>query len=162
MKLRKKAAVEQAYLDYSDEVFSFLFWQLQDQQLAEDLTTEVFARAWTSAALRTAQGSDKPLVLYRIAWSALADYQRRGPAHRQAPSVQPPHSQHPSAKHQSSDTQQRVLKALAQLDGQLRAILSLRYMQKVPAASVATIMQLRENDVRVQQVRALKELRKHL
>ena len=59
------------YRTHSPAIYRFLLWRTKDSMLSEDLTGDVFMRAWR--ARRRFHGGSVQAWLYRIARNALTD-----------------------------------------------------------------------------------------
>src|SRR5689334_4808464 len=66
---------EKAYLTYADKIYRFLYWQTNDQALAEDLTGEAFSRAWRRR--QSFRDGSPQAWLFQIARNLLIDYRRK-------------------------------------------------------------------------------------
>lgn len=151
---------KESYLKYSDKIFRFLFWHSKDPYLAEDLTSEVFLRAWKDWA-RVKTG---PLQawLYRVARNLLIDQIRKK---KDLPiesageiSVDP----NLLEQLEKDEEKQKVGTALKALPENLKSVVVLRFMENLSAKEVAQIMGISEVNVRVLQHRALLKLKEVL
>ena len=69
----------EAYETYSDSVFRFCFFRLNDRELAKDTMQETFTKAWGMATKGDFQIHNIKAVLYKIAGNLIIDeYRRRG------------------------------------------------------------------------------------
>ena len=163
MKLDSKEDFNQAYRNYSQAIYRFLYWQTQDTVLAQDLTSAAFERAWRSR--KTFKGGQVQAWLYRIARNLLTDHWRKkkdlfmddvpGLAERIADDATP----------YDYDAEKAILqlgKSLDTLPKDLRAVVVLRFIDGLPAREVGVILGLSEGNVRIMQLRALRKLRKVL
>ena len=153
-------AFTEVYLRYSDKIFRFLYWHTHDANLAEDLTSEVFLRAWQSWG--HFDGRHPQAWLYRIAYHRVVDYWRK----HQSLSLQDvpePAYDHNLAQRLEQDARIRVVKrGLASLPEKLRTVVILRFLEDYSAKEVAAILHTSEGNVRVLQYRALRKLREVL
>ncbi len=69
------------YSDYHDKVLSYISARIHHPHDAQDLTSEVFAKALTALATFDAQKAAVSTWLYTIANNTLRDYLRRGATH---------------------------------------------------------------------------------
>ncbi len=162
MKIGKKHKVEQAYLDYSDAIYRFIYWHCGDQHLAEDLTSEVFIRAWKHPEVFKAADSNPQAWLYTVARHILHDHWRK----KQTTSLPDNDSlvsdMNLAEQAAKADDAAQLLKAINKLDERSQLIVTLRFMEHLPVRDVAAIMQLSEANVRTLQFRALRELKRLL
>src|SRR4051812_8880743 len=70
----KEKEFKKMYHLYFDKIYGFLYWQTRDQMLAEDLTGEVFTRAWQK--MGSFSGRYPQAWLYTIARNLLTDHWR--------------------------------------------------------------------------------------
>ncbi len=163
MKHNSRKDFEQAYQDYAQAIYRFLYWQTKDPILAQDLTSATFERAWRSRDSFN-DGSIKAW-LYRIARNLLTDHWRKkkelfmddvpGLAEGMADNASP----------YDYDAEKRIWqlgKSLDTLPDDLRAIVVLRFIDGLSARDVGDILGLTEGNVRIMQLRALRKLRKVL
>lgn len=152
---------EGTYMEFSDKIYRFLYWQSRDPHLAEDLTSEVFVRAWKSR--EQFGGGSAQAWLYRIARNALTDHWRKAkPLSLEELEIEPSYDPEILAQlARDEDTQQLGL-ALEQLEEPGKSVVMLRFIENLSASAVASILELTEANVRVIQFRTLKQLKKLL
>ena len=70
-------AFGQIYAMQMARIYRYVLCQVQDKMTAEDITEDVFLKAWE--AIKYLRGRDKTLLvwLYRIAHNKVADHHRR-------------------------------------------------------------------------------------
>jgi RNA polymerase sigma-70 factor (ECF subfamily) len=140
-----------------------MFWRTKDQMLAEDLTSNVFEKAWRTRQSFT--GGSAKAWLYKIARTTLIDYWRKkkdvpddGVVIDQAPSNA---AELDEALDQSLAVAQ-LQKSLTKLPKEMYEVVQLRFMEGQSARQTAARLNLSEANVRVIQYRALKKLRNYL
>jgi RNA polymerase sigma-70 factor (ECF subfamily) len=72
--MRNKRRFAKMYASYADDIFRFIYVHVRDEMLAEDLTSDTFAKAWQKI-----EGFDfrQPRAwLYTIARNRIADHWR--------------------------------------------------------------------------------------
>jgi RNA polymerase sigma-70 factor (ECF subfamily) len=163
MNLDSKEDFKQAYQDYSQAIYRFLYWQTHDPGLSQDLTSATFERAWRSR--NTFHGGQAKAWLYRIARNLLTDYWRKkkdlfiddmpGLSEQITDDSAP-------FDYDAEKTISQLGKSLHMLPEDLRAIVVLRFIDGLSAKEVGEILDLSEGNVRVMQFRALRKLRKML
>ena len=159
-------AFGQLYERYAADIYRFLYAHLADRLEAEDLTAEVFLRAWRYLPRYRERGFPFSSFLYRVARNMLIDHRRGLKRQRQFQERNLPPS---FADGMGPDediarrADRRVLhQALSQLRADYRDVLVLRFLNGCSVAEVADIMRRSHGAVRVLQHRALKALREHL
>lgn len=161
MKLDSKAGFEEAYQQYGEAIYRFLYWQTKDLILSQDLTSATFERAWR--ARDSFKGGSVQAWLYRIARNLLTDHWRK--KKELFMDDIPGLTERLEDKSKSYDFDQEKLllemsKALDQLSAELRAIVVLRFIEGMSAKEVGEILNISEGNVRIMQFRALHKMRK--
>jgi RNA polymerase sigma-70 factor (ECF subfamily) len=154
------------YERYAGNIFRFLNAQLPDPFEAEDLTSEVFLRAWRALPGYQERGYPFSAFLFRIARNAVIDY-RRVNKKRQTSSLDqvaelPDSSTGPAGLLANTQEAQRLRNALANLRESYRSVLVLRFINNLSPREVAAIMRRTEGAVRVLTHRALKAIKPSL
>lgn len=151
---------KEIYLKYSDRIFRFLFWQTKDVPTAEDLTSEVFLRAFKN--WRKFKGGYLQAWLYRIAKNALIDFYRGKKTtsldKAEEISIDPQLIEGLEKK----EATEKLHLALEKLPTNLKEVVILRFFEELSSIEVGVILGLSEGNVRVLQFRALKKLREEL
>ena len=148
-----------------DRIFRYLFYRTGHLQDAEDLTEEVFLKAW-EALHRTREVPDHPEAwLYRIAHNAVVDHYRTRKMHASLDDLKGP----PSA---TTDTPEDAVLATERLQGLMdklhrlppiyQQVLICRFIQGLSHKEVAQVLGTNENHARILQYRALKRLREEM
>jgi RNA polymerase sigma-70 factor (ECF subfamily) len=160
-------AFGELYEYHAPAIFRYLFAHLDSQMDAEDLTGEVFLKAWQSLPKYTERGAPFLAFLFRIARNALVDHYRQ--AHRQE-------SKSPDELDGYRDTSklepidmvgnqmehQHIMKVLSRLRHDYQSVLTLRFIGELSPEETAQVMQRSVGAVRVLQHRALIALRQEL
>lgn len=125
---------------------------------AEDVTAEVFAKAWTSLAKFRGDGSPFTGWLFAIARNVIADTHRRRYRRRTQP------LEEPDAYVHDDPTVERLQRlhldgALAGLRGRQRRVIELKYFAGLSNDEVAAMLGVSAGAVNTLQWRALQQLR---
>jgi RNA polymerase sigma-70 factor (ECF subfamily) len=154
------------YERYAASIYRFLNAQLRDNFTAEDLTSDVFLRAWHSLPRYRERGHPFSAYLFRIARNSLIDYWRKlkvdATQSLERLKTRPADSTNPDDLITKIQESQRIRVALANLKGDYRSVLVLRFINGLSPGEVSQIMERSEGSIRVLQHRALKALRKIL
>ena len=145
------------YRKYSDKIFRYLYWQSKNFHLAEDLTSEVFTRAWESwDSLRK---DFLQAWLFRVAHNLLVDWYRK----KKEVSIDERHEgfydENLLEKLANDEKVKELSEALETLPENLKRVAILRFIEELSAKEVAAILSVSEVNVRVQQHRALVKLK---
>jgi RNA polymerase sigma-70 factor (ECF subfamily) len=159
-------AFGQIYELYSPLVFRFLVAHLDNSLDAEDLTEEVFLRAWQSLPGYRMRGVPFTGFLFRVARNALYDHYRRSRKRANDPGLdqeliddlQPDPAESVPAHMERRELRQ----TLAQLRDDYRQVLVLRFLVGLSPEETAQAMNRSSGAIRVLQHRALAALRKLL
>lgn len=153
---------EDMYASNKPLIYRFMFWRTKDEMLAEDLTSNVFEKAWRTRKNFT--GGSARAWLYRVAHTTLIDYWRKNKEV----------SDDDAVSRAVSDTAEldvaldrsmeivKLKKALAKLPEDMHQVVHLRFIEGQSARATADQLNISEANVRVIQYRALKKLRNYL
>lgn len=153
------------YRRYLGPVYRYLYARLGgDRQEAEDVTSTVFERAWTSIRSYKPVGSFRGW-LFTIASRALADHYRGGRRSRtvQVDTLQESLLDPASGPEESalvSEQVRGVLRVIAALGDEQREVITLRFMAGLRYSEIAAVMKKREAAVKMVAYRALEEIRR--
>jgi RNA polymerase sigma-70 factor, ECF subfamily len=154
---------EAIYESHAPSIYRFMFWRTKDETLAEDLTSNVFEKAWRTRKSFT--GGSAKAWLFRIARTTLIDHWRKN---KELPDDGSIISEAVSDELDLGESLDRKLaaarlqKAVARLPKDMRSVVQLRFIEGLSVREVARMLELSEANVRVIQYRALQKLRKYL
>ncbi len=159
-------AVGDLFDRHHQSIFRYVWSQVQNEQLAEDLTGEVFMRMVNH--LPTYQLTEVPFRawLYRIARNLIVDQRRSEngrlptPLHHIQSITQP--GQDPAAIAETQLTLDQVARALAQLAPLYREVIALRFLAGMPLRETAETLDKSVAAVKSIQHRGLTALRARL
>jgi RNA polymerase sigma-70 factor (ECF subfamily) len=144
---RDHAAFGHLYDRFVERIYRYLYARCGTQADAEDLTEQVFVKAWEGIDQYREQGSPFDVWLYGLAHNAFVDG-RHGATDR-----------HASAAQLDTDVFARALRSLTPKQQQ---VIHLRFTANLDTSEIALIMQAREGAIRALQMRALIRLRRIL
>ena len=151
---------------YAPPVFRFLYAHLDSHLDAEDLTEEVFLRAWQALPGYRMRGIPFTGFLFRVARNALYDHYRRSRKRATDPGLEQDlvdDLQPDPAESVPAHLERRELRqVLAQLRADYRTVLVLRFLVGLSPEETAQAMERSAGAVRVLQHRALAAVRKLL
>jgi len=160
-----KQAFGVLYDRYANGIFRFIRVQLSDPFEVEDLTSEVFLKAWRFLPRYKERGYPFSAYLFKIARNTLIDHHRKskGRAIQAIGGVYdlPDETSNPGDIRLRVEEHQRLYGALQKLRVDYRSVLVLRFINGLHPGEVAQIMGRSEGAVRVLQHRALKAIRKN-
>jgi RNA polymerase sigma-70 factor, ECF subfamily len=157
-------AFGELYEQYAPRIFRFLYAHLDNRLDAEDLTEEVFLKAWRALPKYQEKGLPFTAFLFRIAQNTLTDYYRRTTRpgreilHEDIPDNNPKNElvEVVLAKLE----QQELRRLLLELREDYRTVLVARFLSDLSPEETAQMMGKTPGAVRVLQHRALAAMRK--
>lgn len=167
-------AFEALYELYSQPIFTFCFFRAPTKSDAEDLTAQVFMKAWQ--AIGRYRVGEAPFLawLYRIAHNTVANYYRDRQRHPEVADAGLDDNLLENIEDQGElgsdpleaifrQTQRETLKkALERLTKEQQQVVYLRFIEDWSHAQIASLIGKKENAVRGIQFRALSSLEKIL
>jgi RNA polymerase sigma-70 factor (ECF subfamily) len=149
------------YSIYLDRIYRYVYYQVKDKMTAEDITEEVFVKAWK--VIRSCRGKEDTFQawLYRIAHNHLADCLRENGrvTSLEGGAVDFPD---PCERIESSVEYQELLKTITGLPETQRQVVILKFIEGMDNREIGRVMGKSEGAVRIAQMRALEALRDKL
>lgn len=158
-------AFGELYERHAQAVFRFLYSHLSNRLDAEDLTGDVFLRAWRSLPKFKEQGVPFIAFLLRVARNALIDFYRRTHKVQEddiEETVIPDRNAGPAEAVTAQLESQELRQKIGQLHEEYRMVLTLRFISDLSVEETSVVMGKSDGAVRVLQHRALAALRKLL
>ncbi len=153
---------------YAPRIYRFIYFKVSSSLDAEDLTAEVFLKAWEYLKKNQEKGVEKfGGLLYKIARNLVVDFYRKKPI-KETSSIEEFYLEKISdagvaaEKMEKADEVRGMIKHLKLLKEDYREVLTLRYIDGLDAGEIAGILGKSSINVRVLTHRALKTLRKIL
>lgn len=159
-----RAAFAELYDTHVDSVYRYLLYRVREPSDAEDLTSEVFTRAFANIHRYTWQGKSFLAWLYTIARNAVTDRRRRDRPTVEIDNAYGLASEGPTAHdHAVLGEEVAALRgAVKHLTGEQQEVLVLRFIENLSSREVANLLGKNEGAIRALQFRALGRLRKIL
>ncbi len=150
------------YTQHLDAIYRYVFFRVADVHLAEDLTEEVFVRAWTALPKYEPQGHRFTSWLYRIARNLIVDHYRK----QSSPSIVddlgmenlPDPQSRPEDQVADQEDLASLTRAVQQLGDDEQNVIVLRFVEGLSHREVAEVIGKSEGASRVIQHRALEAL----
>jgi RNA polymerase sigma-70 factor (ECF subfamily) len=164
-------AFGQLYERYAAAIFRYIFAHVDNRLDAEDLTEEVFLRAWRSISKYHQQDTPFLAYMFRIARNAVIDHHRSSRRSQRDVSLDADEYPDRQIRELHSDPgdvvsdsleRQEMRKLLNQLQEDYRTVILLRFLSGLNPDETAKVMDRSPGAVRVLQHRALTALRKLL
>ncbi len=157
------------YDKYVDKIYRFIYLKVSSQEVAQDLTSEVFLRGWE--AYKKAQNPKSKIqnpqaFLYQIARNLVTDhYRQKGQAQLvsvENASPMPDIGSDLEEKAMINSDVDQVKAALVNINDDYREIIVWYYLDEFTVPEIAKILNKSEEAVRVSIHRALKALKNEL
>jgi RNA polymerase sigma-70 factor (ECF subfamily) len=148
------------YEQYAEMIFRYIYSHLDSRLDAEDLTAEIFIRAWKALPRYDQRGLPFSAFLFRIARNSLIDYYRQKKPVQSLDEVeiQSGHAGPEQAVEENFENQD-LRNTIAQLREDYRNVVVLRFLAGLSPEETAQVMQRSVGAVRVLQHRALSSLK---
>jgi RNA polymerase sigma-70 factor (ECF subfamily) len=156
-----KPAFEELYREYVNRVYAFLRSQLGNAQDAEDVTSQVFMKAYEAYGRYEPRQEAPTAWLFRIARNAATDHHRRaGRKERleRAVAREPVPSADPGVVAEERILYRELMDALARMPARQREVIGLRH-SGLSFLEVGTLMECSEDAAKMLYHRAVKALR---
>jgi RNA polymerase sigma-70 factor (ECF subfamily) len=155
------------YVNHAPAIFRYLFAHLENSMDAEDLTGEVFLKAWQSLPKYIERGVPFLAFLFRIARNALVDhYRQNNRLEHKAPEDMDGYKMEsvpePVETVGRRLEHQKILGVLSQLRPDYQSVLTLRFISELSPEETAQVMNRSVGAIRVLQHRALAALRSEI
>jgi RNA polymerase sigma-70 factor (ECF subfamily) len=160
-------AFAQLYDAYVERIYRYIYFRVSDEASTEDLTSQVFLKAWENLDRYQISGSPYIAWLYTIARNLVIDFYRAQSAQKE--SVPLEHITPRASEEQTPDQEvemrfnlQAMRDALQFLTDDQQQVLILRFIAGLPNENIAKVMNKREGAIRALQMRALQTLSKYM
>jgi RNA polymerase sigma-70 factor (ECF subfamily) len=164
-KERDEAALTQLYEENFDKIYRYIVLKIGDRTEAEDMTQQVFLKAFKSISGYKLQGRPFSSWLFRIAHNQVVDHWRKKSKQATVPLeetfVGSSHS-NPGSDVETKMDMENLVAATKRLTGLQREVVSLRFAGGLSVAQVARIMGKSEGAIKALQHSAVVSLRKML
>ena len=153
------------YDGYVERIYRFVFFRVDDQQTAEDITSQVFLKAWSN--LDRFEFTRTPYIawLYTIAHNTVIDHYRTRKVTTALEDVQLSQPDDAEAVENQIDltVEMKTIKAaMRSLTDDQQQVLHLRFIEGMSNAEIAQQLGKREGAIRALQMRGLQALAKQL
>jgi len=160
-------AFGELYSIYLDRIYRYVFYQVKDKMTAEDVTEEVFLKAWK--AIGSCKGKELTFSpwLYRIAHNHIIDYLRSRQKYlskkysaTEVGDIAEVGGPEPEAE--AKLEWQELLETISCLPQNQKQVLILKFAEGLDNREISHIMGKSQGAIRVLQMRALAALRRRL
>ena len=154
------------YNKYINQIFRFIFLKTSSQEIAEDLTSEVFLKAFNFFKNNNNKIKNERAFLYKTARNIIIDFYRNRARNRSI-SIDdykniPDEKQDLEKKVFLDSRMKKIRVALANINPDYQDVILMRYIDGLSVLEIADALDKSESAVRVSIHRALNSLRKEL
>lgn len=150
------------YDRYIDKIYRFVFFKVNCQQVAEDLTSDAFLKTWEVFQKNDEKIENIQAFLYATARNLVTDYYRENGkvqvVSAENASIADPR-QNPEEKSFLNSDMEKVRHAISGLKDDYQNVIMWHYMDDLPISEVAKLLDRTEGATRVLLHRALDSLR---
>jgi RNA polymerase sigma-70 factor, ECF subfamily len=158
-------AFGQIYDAYMERIYRFVYFRVEDQQTAEDITSQVFLKAWSNLDRFSFNRTPYLAWLYTIAHNAVIDHYRTRKVTAALDDVQLSQQDHSEVVENEIDLSAEmklVKEALQGLTDDQQKVLTLKFIEGMSNHEIARHLGKREGAIRALQMRGLQALSKQL
>jgi len=158
-------AFGQLYDAYMERIYRFVYFRVEDQQTAEDITSQVFLKAWSNLDRFSFSRTPYLAWLYTIAHNAVIDHYRTRKVTAALDDVQLSQQDHAEAVENEIDLSaemKEIKEALQMLTDDQQKVLTLKFIEGMSNNEIARHLGKREGAIRALQMRGLQALAKQL
>lgn len=157
-----EAAFVETYEHFAPKIYRHALFRTSSPQVAEDIMSETFIRAWESVRVKAAEIRHLKAFLYRVADNLIIDHYRKN-ARAAVPISEELEETlaSPGDPHEAIDrllAGDKLAARLSQLRAETRDLLVMRYIDDLPIEHIAERTGKKKNAVYVALHRAVKEL----
>jgi RNA polymerase sigma-70 factor (ECF subfamily) len=156
----------EAYNSYSDAIFRFCFFKVNDRDLAKDMMQETFTKVWLSTSKQDIHINNIKALTYKIAGNLIIDeYRRRGRRDTVA-SLDILHEDGFDPSFDDTDSVRDIIdgkeaiKLISKIRGPYGEAVLMRYVQDLSITEIAEIAGETENTISVRIHRGISILKK--
>jgi len=158
-------AFGQLYDAYMERIYRFVYFRVEDQQTAEDITSQVFLKAWSNLDRFSFSRTPYLAWLYTIAHNAVIDHYRTRKVTAALDDVQLSQQDHAEVVENEIDLSaemKSIKESLQMLTDDQQKVLTLKFIEGLSNSEIARHLGKREGAIRALQMRGLQALAKQL
>ncbi len=150
---------------YEPRIYRFIFLKVGNREDAEDLTHQVFLRAWQKIDGYEQRGFPFSSWLYQISRNSIIDFYRSRKYHLDLEEIENIIPDEKITNSEAVDLKIRIkelMSAISQLKQEYQDVIIMRFVDELSVKEVANILNKTEGATKLVQYRAVKELKKIL
>jgi RNA polymerase sigma-70 factor (ECF subfamily) len=155
-------AFGELYGIFLDRIYRYVFYQVRDKMTAEDITEEVFVKAWN--AISSCKGKEKTFSawLYRIAHNRIIDIFRRREKEQPIEMDTVAETSRAELQLETEIDHRELLDCIGELPSNQKQVIILKYIEGLDNREIERIVGKKQGAIRILQMRALTRLRERL
>lgn len=163
MSTERKELFEKCYRQHSKNIFRFIYFKVNDTELAKDFTADTFIKCWKLLD-KGEKIKNSRAILYKIAHGIVIDHYRKKKIRKTVPidSVDEfdlVSNEDLEAKLSVKQQSEELLGVLKSLKKEYQDILLMYYIDELSVGEISKILDKKENAIRVLIHRAIKALK---
>ena len=155
-------AFGELYSIYLDRIYRYVFYQVKDKMTAEDITEEVFVKAWKAIDSCKGRGHTFSAWIYRIAHNHIINTLRSIQKYTSIEMENLAEVSDPKLEVEAAFDRQELMAVLTDLPQNQRQVVIMKFIEGMDNREIGQIMSKSEGAVRLLQMRALTALRQKL
>lgn len=155
-------AFGELYSIYLDSIYRYVFYQVRDKMIAEDITEEVFVKAWK--AIGSCRGKEQKFLpwLYTIARNHTVDTFRSRKRELLVEMESVAEVGDHGLEMEKNLEQQQLLGVVAELPQNQKQVITLKFIEGLDNQEIGQVMHKNQGAIRVLQMRAIANIRQKL
>lgn len=167
MKQKDKEAFIKAYDLHFDDIYRFVFFKVNNKEVAEDITSSVFLKSWDYIQNKSLKDfKTLKALFYKVARNLVIDHYRKASQQKDV-SLEtvtgtidiPDEKQEIGEQMDIASDIELVQEKMFDLKDEYREVITLRYINELSIAEIAEILDKSKGNIRILTFRALKALR---
>jgi len=155
-------AFGELYSLFVEKIYRYVYYHTRSKSFSEDITGEVFLKAWRSISSCRGKENTFSAWLFRIAHNQMIDEIRKKQRQPTLSIESDENISDPVSNVESYSEQQELLGVIDRLPQNQRQVIILKFIEGLDNREIAGIMTKREGAIRVLQMRALATIKKEL
>lgn len=162
---KEKEIFVEAYDQYTDQIYRFIYFKVGSTEEAQDLTSAVFLKTWDYLQRNKVRPKTLKALIYRIARNAVIDFYRERSSSKESftlvenENIISDDKQDLSKQLEIKSDLVLVEKKLLELKDEYREVIILRFTEGFSVKEIAEIIEKSRGNTRVLIYRALKALK---
>lgn len=158
----EKASYGEIYNLFIKKIYRFIYYSVNEKQLAEDLTQNTFLKAWISLGNFSFGKGTFQAYLFTIARNLVIDYQRRKKELSIDENWDISSADNLEDQIEKEEEKEKVKMILDNLEDDERRLIILRYFEELEFEEIAQVLNKNSGTLRVRVHRILKKLKDKL